>query len=103
MDLAVEVYRLTFHFPKQEQYRLTSQLTRSAASVPANIAEGNGRGSKRDYAHFISIAKGSLNETETFLLLAVHLRYLTSKQADPAMDLINQIGRMLTTLRARLS
>ncbi len=52
-------------------YRLTAQITRAAASVPANIAEGNARSTRRDHAHFLSIAKGSLNETETFLFLAL--------------------------------
>ena len=102
MDLAVEVYRLSSHFPKSELYRMTSQLTRAASSVPANIAEGNGRGSARDYARFLSIAKGSLNETETFIRLAIRLGYLTEEQAKAALGLSNQVGRMLTSLRARL-
>ena len=102
MDLAVEVYRLSSGFPRYELYRITSQLTRAATSVPANIAEGNGRGSARDYARFLSIAKGSLNETETFIRLAIRLEYLTEEQAKPALNLSNQIGRMLTSLKARL-
>jgi four helix bundle protein len=93
MDMAVEVYRLTGRFPKSEMYRLTSQVTRAAASVPANIAEGNARGSRRDYAHFLSIAKGSLNETETFLSLALRLGYLSEAEAAPTLMLIAEIGK----------
>lgn len=102
MDLAVQVYRLTARFPKSELYRLTSQVTRAAASVPANIAEGNARGSRRDYANFLAIAKGSLNETETFLILALRLGYLREHELAPALFLITEIGKMLTALRARL-
>jgi four helix bundle protein len=102
MDMAVQVYRLTDRFPKSELYRLTSQVTRAAVSVPANIAEGNGRGSRREYAHFLAIAKGSLNETETFLFLALRLGYLRENETAPTMFLITEIGKMLTTLRARL-
>jgi four helix bundle protein len=102
MDIAVQVYRLTERFPRNEMYRLTSQVTRAAASVPANIAEGNGRGSRRDYANFLAIAKGSLNETETFLFLAMRLGYLQERETAPTLDLITEVGKMLTTLRARL-
>lgn len=103
MDMVVQVYRLSDRFPKSELYRLTSQLTRAAASVPANIAEGNGRSSRRDYAHFVSIARGSLNETETFLLLAIRLGYLSEQDARPTLALITEVGRMLTRLRSRLA
>ncbi|HEU4881363.1 MAG TPA: four helix bundle protein [Longimicrobium sp.] len=102
MDLAVQVYRLTGRFPKSEMYRLTSQVTRAAASVPANIAEGNARATRRDYAHFLSIAKGSLNETETFLFLALRLGYLREHEAAATLFLITEIGKMLTALRAKL-
>jgi four helix bundle protein len=102
MDMAVQVYRLTACFPKSELYRLTSQVTRAAVSVPANIAEGNGRGSRREYAHFLAIAKGSLNETETFLFLALRLGYLREHETAPTLFLITEIGKMLTALRARL-
>jgi four helix bundle protein len=102
MDLVVQVYRLSDSFPATERYRLTSQLTRAAASVPANIAEGNARGSRRDYAHFLGIAKGSLMETETFLLLAIRLGYVSPSAAAPALDLIVEISKMTTVLRQRL-
>ena len=103
MNMVVQVYRLTDRFPRSELYRLTSQVTRAAASVPANIAEGNGRATRKDYAHFLAIAKGSLNETETFLFLAMRLGYLRDEEAGPTLDLITEIGKMLTTLRARLA
>jgi four helix bundle protein len=102
MRLAVDVYRLTSSFPRTEEYRITAQITRAAASVPANIAEGHARGTRRDYANFLSIAKGSLAETETFLLLAVELQFTTKSQAQPSLDLIVEISKMLTSLRARL-
>ena len=88
MDMVVQIYQLAAGFPSVEIYRLTSQITRSSVSVPANIAEGHARGSKKDYAHFLAIAKGSLMETETFLMLAVRLNYLSSDEANITLSLI---------------
>jgi|ERR1041384_1249 four helix bundle protein len=102
MDLAVEVYALTKLLPREETYRLTAQITRSAASVPANIAEGHSRSTKRDYANFLAIAKGSLMETETFLMLALRLGYLKDEQTIRAMGLITEVSKMITTIRAKL-
>jgi four helix bundle protein len=102
MDLVELVYQLTENFPKAELYRLTSQLARAVVSVPANIAEGNARASRKEYAHFLSIAKGSLMETETYLLLAVRLNYLSQEQVTLGLDLITIISKMLTKLRSRL-
>lgn len=102
MDLTVEVYHLSAKFPASENYRLVSQLTRAAASVPANIAEGNARATKRDYANFLAIAKGSLMETETFLMLAVRLKYINQDESAPALSLVTEISKMLTVLRKRL-
>lgn len=103
MRLAADVYRLTRRLPKQEEYRLTSQIIRAAASVPANIAEGHGRGTRKDYAHFISIARGSLSELETFVLLVQTLELAEADRCEAVLDLCSEVGRMLTALRERLA
>ena len=102
MDLAVEVYRLTSLLPKIETYRLVSQITRAGASVPANIAEGQARFGRKEYAHFLSISKGSLMEVDTFLTLAVRLKYLRQADCEAAFALIAEINKMLTKMRNRL-
>jgi four helix bundle protein len=103
MDLVVLIYQLSSQFPSNEIYRLVAQITRSATSVPANIAEGHARATKRDYSHYLSIAKGSTMETETFMMLSVRLGYLTETEAQPALSLITEISKMLTALRAKLA
>jgi four helix bundle protein len=75
MDLATDCYRLAKLMPRSEEFRITSPLLRAAASVPANIAEGWMRATRRDYARFVSIARGSVAEVETFLLLSVRTDY----------------------------
>ena len=102
MRLAAEAYRLGRLLPKAEEYRLTSQLLRAAASVPSNIAEGHARGTRKDYAHFVSIARGSLAETETILLLLVDVDLLTNEQVQAPLELCSETGRMLNGLLARL-
>src|SRR5436305_6301684 len=81
-DLTVAIYERTRTFPREEIYGLTSQLRRAAYSVPANIAEGSSRESKRDYLHFLYIARGSLSETQYFIHLARRLGYLSPEDAD---------------------
>jgi four helix bundle protein len=73
--LAKQMYALTAAFPREEVFGLIAQIRRAAVSVPSNLAEGAGRGSKKEFAQFISIARGSLNEMETQLLLAQELGY----------------------------
>jgi len=84
-DLAVAVYATTRTFPKEELYGLTSQLRRAAYSVPANIVEGSLRETKRDYLHFLYIARGSLGETQYFIHLAQRLGYLGADEAEKLM------------------
>jgi four helix bundle protein len=81
-DLTVAVYQFTRSFPREELYGLTSQVRRAAYSVPANIAEGSSRESKRDYLHFLYIARGSLSEAQYFVHLARRLGYLSPNDAD---------------------
>jgi four helix bundle protein len=102
MDLAAHVYALSPAMPRTEQFGMTNQMQRAAASVPANIAEGYQRGTRKDYARFISIARGSLAEAETFLRLAVRVGHLTTEQVAPALQLADELSRMLTRLKQRL-
>jgi four helix bundle protein len=103
MDLAAECYRLARLMPKSEEFRITSQLLRAAASIPANIAEGRLRGTRKDYARFVAIARGSLAEAETFQLLSVRIGLLTEQDTDPAMSIADKLGRQLNVLWSQLA
>lgn len=81
-DLTVALYEHARSFPREEIYGLTSQLRRASYSVAANIVEGSSRESKKDYLHFLYIARGSLSETQYFIHLAHRLRYLEGDDAD---------------------
>ena len=93
-----DVYRLTASFPKQEMYGLTSQIRRSSASIPANIAEGQGRSSKGEFKQFLGHARGSLYELETHILVAGNLGLLPSDDGSNLIVRIHEIGRMLNEL-----
>ena len=103
LDLACQVYELTRKMPKEELYRLSGQIIRCSASIPANIAEGNARGTRRDYAHFISNARGSAAELETFLVIIKRLRLAPERDVDDALTRAEEVGRMLNALRSRLT
>ena len=96
MELVRVVYRLSKDFPSDERYALTNQLRRSAVSIPSNIAEGCGRTSRKDYAHFLAIARGSLYETMTQLELAQDLGYI--EISEELKVLSDDVGKILTTL-----
>jgi four helix bundle protein len=102
MDLVEAIYRLSREFPKTEEYRLTSQLLRAAVSIPANIAEGNARASRKDYARFVSIARGSLAETETLLMLARRIGLARPEAVDSVLGEADRVGRMLNGLHRSL-
>ncbi|MBI5383701.1 MAG: four helix bundle protein [Verrucomicrobia bacterium] len=94
-DLTVAVYERTRAFPREELYGLTSQLRRAAYSVPANIVEGSSRESKKDYLHFLYIARGSLSEAQYFLHLAQRLGCLAGAEAE---TMIGQTRRVFACL-----
>jgi four helix bundle protein len=103
VDLACDVHRLTRLLPKEEAYRLTSQIIRASSSIPANIAEGNGRSTRRDYAHFVSIARGSAAELETFLIIIQRLELAPPAQVRDLLERTEEVGRMLNALRSKLA
>jgi four helix bundle protein len=97
-SLTLTVYRVTKAFPAEERFGITSQLRRAAYSVPANIAEGSGRESNRDYLRFLYIASASLRETEYFLLLAHDLTYLSEEEHASATQEVNTAFAVLDGL-----
>ena len=102
VTLVVEIYAVTRRFPNDERFGLTMQLRRASVSVASNIAEGNVRHSRREYRHFISVARGSIAEIETQLIIAERLRHTEPTYLATANDLVRQIARMLTRLHERL-
>jgi len=96
--LARKIYSLTKNFPKEEVFGLTSQIRRAAVSIPANIAEGKGRGTQKDFCHFLVQARGSLFEVETLAELASDLAYLPAPDQKQIQEDCDEIGRMLNEL-----
>ena len=94
----LKVYEITKQFPKEELYSLTNQLRRAASSIPANIAEGCGKNSKNDFAHYLNIALGSTNESEYYLILSKDLKYLEEELFQILFNLINEVKGMLIAL-----
>jgi four helix bundle protein len=94
-NLVVEIYKATKDFPKEEIYGLTSQLRRAAVSVPTNIAEGASRQHKKDYLHFLFIARGSLAETEYLLHLANRLNYFADKKFEQISGIQQESAKTL--------
>jgi four helix bundle protein len=98
MEIAERYYVLTRTFPKSELYGLTSQINRSAAGIPANIAEGYGRASRKEYVQFVRIANGSLKELETHLILGYRVGIADKDEAEEVLLLCEEEGRMLLNL-----
>jgi len=102
-QLTLAVYRATIVFPKEELYGLTSQIRRACASIPANVAEGCGRGSDAEFARFLQIAMGSASELEYHLLLARDLNLLNSSDYNQLAREVTEMKRMLTSLTQKLT
>lgn len=103
MEMTVMSYPIVSKLPKEETYALCSQMRRAAVSIPSNIAEGFGRNSKKEYLQFLYIAYGSVCELETQLMLCVRIEYLTEIEIQPIMDLLDEIGKMITTITKKLN
>ena len=99
--LVMMVYTSLRHFPREEQFALCDQLRRAVISVPSNIAEGSGRISLKDQAHFFEIAYGSLLEVECQMDIAYSLSYVSSEEKELIATQINKVAAMLSGLRSK--
>jgi four helix bundle protein len=102
MELTVAVYRLTQHFPREEVFGLTSQLRRSAISIPSNIAEGHGRMNPREFKHFLLIARASNCELQTQLELSGTLRFADTQLLNIANGISHEVEKMLFSMLSNL-
>ena len=102
-EFTLLAYQATVVFPKNEQFGLTSQIRRAAISIPANIAEGCGRGSDADFARFLQIAAGSANELEYHLLLACDLNFVPKTEHQNLSKRLIEIKKMLSGLIQKLT
>jgi four helix bundle protein len=103
MDLVSLVYQFTESFPQKEVFGLTNQLRRAAVSIPSNIAEGQGRNTNRDFRHYLSMARGSLQEVETQLELARRLGYLIETKLTEIIELSSEVARLINGLSRALA
>jgi four helix bundle protein len=102
MKLVRDVYTLTKKFPQEEKFGLTSQIQRAVVSIPSNIAEGHGRYSKAEFANFVSIAHGSLNEVRTQIRIAQMLNYISETEANDIVAKCITIGKIIGGLMKSL-
>ncbi len=101
-ELVLSIYKMTEKFPKSEVFALTSQVRRAVVSIPANIAEGQGAGTKPQFARYLDIAKGSLSEVEYYLVLAKDLKYIDPEKYKEAESLRSEVGFLLYRLIASM-
>ena len=102
IEVSVDVYKATASFPKEEVFGLTSQIRRSAVSIPSNISEGAGRNSKNEFVHFLGIANGSSYELQTQLIISNKLNLITDKTLEPLIREIEEIQKMNYTFQKTL-
>lgn len=102
IDIVKQVYSVTRQFPKDELYILTSQMRRSAISIPSNIAEGFKRNHKKEFKQFLHIALSSAAELETQLIISNELGYLQNEEMDTVIQDIISLSKMITVLIQKL-
>jgi four helix bundle protein len=103
VDLATNVYKATANFPKEEKYGLTSQIRRSAVSIPSNVAEGAGRNGKREFRQFLGIANGSSYELQTQLIISNRLELIDDATVEPLLKELDEIQKMTYKLQLTLT
>ena len=103
MELVDSVYTFVEVFPTTEKYGLRSQITRSAVSIPSNIAEGASRNSEKDFARFLEIALGSAFELETQLIIALNENYINNEDFQLLQVRITELQKMISSFQSRLS
>lgn len=96
------IYRASSQFPKEETYGLVSQLRRAAVSVAANIAEGQGRNTTGEFMQFLGIARGSLFELETLVILSANLKFFSAEASESILKHCGEVSRMLSGLKSAL-
>jgi four helix bundle protein len=101
-QLVVEIYKISSCFPANEKYSLTSQINRSAVSVSSNIAEGAGRNTQKDFAHFLDVSLGSSYELESQLINAVDLAFVNKEQVKEVYLLLNEVQKMIVGFQKTL-
>lgn len=102
INLVVDIYKTTKEFPQEEMYGLTSQMRRSAISIPSNIAEGSGRNSDKDFNRFLDISLGSSFELETQIIIARELEFLSNEDFLKLSDKVQEEQKMITGLQKSL-
>ena len=102
IELIKEVYKLINLLPKEETFALANQMRRSSVSIASNIAEGAARSGEKDFLHFLSIALGSEYELQTQLIVCGELGYFSSEKSIAAINLCNEVGKMLNSMMKRL-
>ena len=105
IGLVKDIYSITSQFPDEEKFGLVTQMRRSAVSIPSNIAEGAGRGSQREFAQFLVIARGSLSELETQLIIAKELNYLSDIAGieNRMQSIFQLLGGLLSKVRKKVA
>jgi len=102
IELATNIFAVTKNYPKEQQYGLVSQIERSAVSIASNIAEGAGRKGKKEFVQFVSIARGSLFELETQLIISEQTGFINKEKLNYFIKEIDEIGKMLSGLKRSL-
>lgn len=102
IELTKEVYRLVKLLPKEETYALSDQMRRAAVSIPSNIAEGQKRNTKKDFAQFLSIAAGSVAELDTQMTVCKEVGFISDEELSKGFALCEEIGRMLSSMIGKM-